>query len=802
MSSDHELQDQLNKVLAECACLREENKRLKSMLALEEQEVYAVAEQVSHQGLGATVNNDSPTEDKIALFRQLFAGRDDVFATRWENRNGVSGYSPACHHEWNRTFCRKPTVKCAQCENRALLEFTDQVILDHLTGKQTIDIYPLLSDETCRLLAVDFDKDSWGKDVLAFKHACDKMRIPAAIERSMSGNGGHVWIFFDEPLDATLARKLGCAVLTRTMEARPQIGLGSYDRLFPSQDTLPKGGFGNLIALPLQRRRRDQGNTEFLDDILQPYIDQWAFLSTIRKLTRDQVVSHVRDASKQGGIIGVRMSGDDDNSSDDPWTLPPSKRLSDPPIIGKMPKSIRVVSGNLLYIEKSKLPPALLNRLIRLAAFQNPEFYKAQAMRLPTFNKPRIISCAEDFLKYIGLPRGCADEVMLLLKTHNIDFKLVDERFAGSPIKTAFRGSLKSEQQKAAGAILAHDIGILSATTAFGKTVVGAWLVAKRGVNTLVLVHRRQLMDQWRERLAVFLDLPKDAIGQIGGGKNKPTGIVDIAVIQSLYRKGEVKDIVADYGQMIIDECHHLPAFSFEQVLKQAKTKYVVGLTATPIRKDGHHPIIMMQCGPIRWRTNAKEQAEARPFDHEVIPRTTPFILTSDLEDAGIQDIYASLSVNERRNRMIVKDIKTVLEQKRSPLVLTERREHLEYLAKRMKKLTKNVIVLRGGTGVKQRREIVERIAAIPDSESRIILATGRYIGEGFDDARLDTLFLTMPISWRGTLQQYAGRLHRLHDSKRVVQIYDYVDAKLPVLFRMFEKRLKGYEAIGYSVQD
>ena len=308
-------------------------------------------------------------------------------------------------------------------------------------------------------------------------------------------------------------------------------------------------------------------------------------------------------------------------------------------------------------------------------------------------------------------------------------------------------------------------------------------------------------MDQWRERLASFLDLPESAIGQIGGGKNKPTGIIDIAVIQSLYRKGEVKDIVADYGQVIIDECHHLPAFSFEQVLKQVKAKFVVGLTATPIRKDGHHPIIMMQCGPIRWRTNAREQAAARPFDHQVIPRTTPFRLTTESSDVGIQEIYAALAANERRNKLIIKDIKTALEQDRSPLVLTERIEHLEYLAKRMKKFTKNVIVMRGGTGVKQRREITEQIAAIPNSESRIILATGRYVGEGFDDARLDTLFLTMPISWRGTLQQYAGRLHRLYDSKRIVQIYDYVDAKMPILFRMYEKRLKGYEAIGYSIQ-
>jgi len=563
---------------------------------------------------------------------------------------------------------------------------------------------------------------------------------------------------------------------------------------------MPKGGFGSLIALPLQRNPRDHGNTLFLDEAFEPYADQWAFLSTIRKVRSEDVDSLVREASRTGGIVGVKMSGDI-NDDEDPWTLPPSKKVPEPPITGTLPKKIQIVSGNLLYIDKNKLPPALINRLIRLAAFQNPEFYKAQAMRLPTFNKPRVISCAEEFSKHIGLPRGCLEDVTSLLKAHKVGVKLVDERFSGTRLETSFQGSLSPQQQEAAETILKHDIGTLSATTAFGKTVIGAWLVAERKVNTLILVHRRQLMDQWRERLAVFLDLPKSSIGQIGGGKNKPSGLVDIAVIQSLYQKGEVKDIVADYGQVIIDECHHLPAFSFEKVLKEVKARFVLGLTATPIRKDGHHPIIMMQCGPIRWRTNTKEQTEARPFAHVVIARTTNFRIAPDSGDVGIQDIYAALAADDRRNDLILKDIQKALEEGRSPLVLTERTEHLERLAEGLKKLTKNVIVLRGGAGVKARRAIAEQIASISGTESRVLIATGRYVGEGFDDARLDTLFLTMPISWRGTLQQYAGRLHRLYDGKLVVQIYDYVDAGLPVLFRMYEKRLKGYEAIGYSIQ-
>lgn len=300
--------------------------------------------------------------------------------------------------------------------------------------------------------------------------------------------------------------------------------------------------------------------------------------------------------------------------------------------------------------------------------------------------------------------------------------------------------------------------------------------------------------------MAAFLGLPLKAIGQIGGGRVKPTGLIDIGVIQSLCRKGEVKDVVADYGQIIVDECHHLPAFSFEQVLKQAKATYVTGLTATPVRKDGHHPIIMMQCGPIRFRVDAKEQAAARPFEHLVVPRHTEFSVSDVTAESRIQDIYTALAADRSRNDLIISDLLEVLRSGRSPLLLTERTGHLDELANRLEGLVKHIIVLRGGISSKERRILAERLAAIPEGDERVLLATGRYIGEGFDDARLDTLFLAMPISWRGTLQQYAGRLHRLHENKRVVQIYDYVDVRVPMLMRMFEKRLRGYEGIGYKV--
>ncbi len=588
------LKDQLQKALRECASLREENERLKKLLGLYREDHPPTSKPIVSELSAAytsanQITNDSPIETQIALFRSLFCGREDAYPVRWEGRKGNSGYSPACANEWNRPFCRKPHVKCSECENQDLKPVTDEVIRGHLLGEHTVGVYPLLSDETCWFLAVDFDKKPWREDVAIFLRTCNEIGVSVALERSRSGKGGHVWMFVDCPISASLARKFGCAILTRSMERRHQIGLDSYDRFFPSQDTMPKGGFGNLIALPLQRGPAEKGNSVFVNEAFEPYPDQWIFLSAIERIRSEKVETIVQEASRNGTILGVRISLADDGIEVDPWTLPPSKKKKDKPIQGPFPESVRIVQGNLIYIDKNGLPPAMLNRLIRLAAFQNPDFYKAQAMRLSTFGKPRIIGCAEDFPSYVGLPRGCLDDALELIKTHNIKPDLADERFGGTSINVTFRGELRPLQQEAAQQLFTHGYGILSAPTAFGKTVIAAWLIANRKVNTLVLVHRRQLMDQWRERLALFLGMPLEEIGQVSGGKKKVTGSIDIGLIQSLNRKGEIKDMVAEYGQIIVDECHHIPAFTFEQVLKQVKAKYIVGLTATPIRKDGHH---------------------------------------------------------------------------------------------------------------------------------------------------------------------------------------------------------------------
>src|SRR5580658_3552742 len=486
------------------------------------------------------------------------------------------------------------------------------------------------------------------------------------------------------------------------MERRHQLGLGSYDRLFPNQDTMPQGGFGNLIALPLQKIPRKSGYSVFLDDSLEPIRDQWRYLASIPRMEPLAVERIVRGVEKTGNVVGVRMSLVDEDSLEDPWLLPPSRRAPEKPIPGPLPATVRIVRSNLLFVDKTGLPEAMLNRLTRLAAFQNPEFYKAQAMRLPTYDKPRVICCVEEFPQYLALPRGLLDEVLLLLRQHQIKADLQDERYAGKAIDVKFAGVLRDRQPEAVGKILKHDEGVLCAGTAFGKTVAAAFVIAARRTNTLVLVHRAQLLDPWRERLASFLDMPTDSIGQIGGGKTKLNGIIDVAVIQSLYRKGEVKDLVAEYGHIVVDECHHLAAVSFEQVMRRARAKYVTGLTATPVRKDGHHPIIYMQCGPIRFNMPVRAQVDSSPFEHRVIPRTTG-VTWSSATPATIQELYALIAADAGRNEQIIRDVVAAVRKGRSPLVLSGRTEHVERLCIRLRQHCDKVLMLKGGMAVKER---------------------------------------------------------------------------------------------------
>lgn len=759
----------------------------------------------------APLNKVSPALEKIRFLLDLIHGRRDAYAVRFENRKtGKSGYQPACANLWRRPLCQKPKVKCHECHHRMLVPLSEDVIAQHLAGETTVGIYPLLAAEECWFVAADFDKEGWQDDALAFAEVCRAHGLDPAFERSRSGKGGHVWLFFEGAVPARAARQMAAALITATMASRPSIGLDSYDRLFPNQDTMPKGGFGNLIALPLQRVPAQTGNSLFVDDDLRPYADQWAFLSSLRRAPAALVEQLAEKARATGKIIGVRpvslLEG-----QDDPWTLPPSRRPARVlRTTGSAPQSVEIVLSDEIYVPKAGLPPALLNEVVRLAAFQNPEFYRAQAMRLPVYGKPRVVGCASDDGRHIGLPRGCLEDLELLLAEWGVRPHVDDKRFPGRPISVRFVGQLRPEQLRAMEVLRKHDFGILAAGTAFGKTVVAISLLAARGVNTLVLVHRRQLMDQWIERLVTFLDIKREDVGLIGGTKRKPTGCIDVAILQSLCRKGDVDDLVANYGHLIVDECHHVSARTFELVARRCRARYVTGLSATVARQDGHHPIVIMQCGPIRFRTDARQDAQKRPFEHHVEVRHTGFLAPAPQGDGDgkavetpIQETFRQLTEDENRNVLIAEQALAAVREGRSPVLLTERRQHLEWFAAYLQGKVEQLVILHGGMGIKKRRAAWEALqASTAAGTPRLVLATGRYLGEGFDDARLDTLLLAMPVSWKGTLAQYAGRLHRLFDGKQVVVIYDFVDDSPPVLLRMFEKRKKGYASLGYSIMD
>lgn len=753
----------------------------------------------------------SPTL-KVKLFRSLFQGRDDVFAKRWNNKtSGKSGYQPVCKNEWIDGVCDKKKNKCSTCPNRALKALTDSDIYKHLEGKDAlardvIGIYPMLQDETCLFLCADFDEESFEKDVSAYKEVCIENDVPVYIERSRSGNGAHAWIFFESPVSAVLARKLGSGILTKAMEKRGDLSFKSYDRFFPNQDTMPEGGFGNLVALPLQGIARKNGNSVFVDEFFHPYEDQWAYLSAVKKMNAESVEQLVASFGKEGELGQLANS-----SEGKPWET--QKKIS---ISNKdFPTLLTIVRANMLYVPSLELTENAKNRIKRLAAFKNPEFYRAQAMRLPIYDKPRIICTADITEEYIAIPRGCEEALCDLLDKSNILYIFEDKTNLGKSIPVAFNGELRGEQAEAANALLEHNNGVLSATTAFGKTVIASFIIGEKKQGVLVLVPTQALMEQWKKSLESFLHFdvvpPEEKkgrdrktawspVGVLGAGKNTLHGMVDVAIMQSLIVGDEVKELVRDYGMIIVDECHHVSAVYFEMILKYANAKYVYGLTATPTRQDGHHPIIFMQCGPIRYRVDAKEQAEKRDFEHYLVPRFTN-IRYSFNEETNISDVYKKLSENEARNNMIISDIVEAVNNGRHPIVLTERREHVALLYSKLLQFCKNVIQLVGSASQKERKDAMQKLNSIPAEESCIIVATGKYIGEGFDCPRLDTLFLALPISWKGKVAQYAGRLHRNYDGKTEVQVYDYADIQTPMLEKMYQKRVKSYSSMGYKTK-
>ncbi len=756
------------------------------------------------------INRLSSTQEKISLFRSLFKGRDDVFAKRWHSKNTQkSGYQPVCKNEWVEGLCDKSQNKCSSCPNREFASLTDKDIFNHLAGKDpyardVVGIYPMLTDESCTFLCIDFDGDNYLRDISAVKQVCKDLHIFAAIERSRSGNGAHLWVFFEESISAKIARTFGSSLLTKAMENCGLMSLSSYDRIFPNQDNMPDGGFGNLIALPLQGLARKSGNSVFVDENFNVYDDQWAYLNSIKKISVEQINDIVNN-KKEESELGELVKSDEQK----PWETKVKKSLTR----FDFPSKIEIVHSNMLYVKIDGLSERAKNAIKRLGAFKNSEFYKAQAMRFPVYDKPRIICTSEIIDDYIALPRGCKKSLCELLTNASVDFGFIDMTNAGNAIAVQFNGELRENQIVAAEALLSRETGVLSAATAFGKTVVAANIISVRKRNTLILVHTRALLNQWKKSLESFLTFDnflqdkkgcsltsRSPIGVLCSGKNSLGGIVDIAVMQSLVSDGEVKYIVRGYGMVIIDECHHVPAINFELIMKYVNAKYVYGLSATPYRQDGKQPIIFMQCGEILYRYDAKEQIEKSDFEHFLIPEFTEY---KDIaaKNKGVTTLYKELSTDKKRNEKIVADVVAAVKAGKTPIVLTERREHVKILVSMLENECIEIIKLVGSASAKERRETMDKLNEIPSDRSLIIVATGRFVGEGFDYPRLDTLFLALPISWKGKVAQYAGRLHRSYPGKKEVCIYDYIDIHIPVFEKMYQKRLKSYSSIGYKAR-
>ena len=744
----------------------------------------------------------STPEEKVALFLLLFRSREDLFPKLWENvRKGTRGYSPACRNEWVPGACSKPRTRCSECPTQSFLALDEAAVEDHLRGGCTIGTYAIRKDDTCVFLACDFDGSGWQEDARAYQRAGAERGVDVALERSRSGNGAHVWVFFSEPVAAELARRLGTLLLARALDSRPEISFRSYDRFFPSQDYLPEGGFGNLIALPLQKLPRDKGNSVFLDSQFEPYQDQRGYLACIHRLSADNVRSVLQDQADLEIELDSHQSSDVTIRADE--RLLAVRDADDGQQLAGRTVSIQLDAG--LSVPREGLSSKLIGRLKRLAAFPNPEFYKLNRMRLPTYPHPRIIFSGELQADRLLLPRGVLDDAVRVLRSAGASVIVQDCRPCPRGIRVKFCGQLMPEQQKAVGALKPHDFGVLVAPPGSGKTVVACALIARRMVPTLILVHRQPLVEQWRSRLHEFLDLTKEEVGIVAGTKKKPTGRVDIAMIQTLSRAADLDDILPHYGQLVVDECHHVPARSFELVLKTLRARFVLGLTATPYRKDGLQKMIHFYCGPTRHETLS---ADGGALTKRVVVRETEFRMPESAGFAApIHVVWHHLTRDSSRNAMIAEDIASAMLQGRIPLVLSDRKEHLKSLAddvaKRVGVKAARIFRLDGEVPLPERKKAVADLTAAQErGEKTCLFATASLVGEGFDLPQLDTLFLAMPIAFKGRIVQYTGRLHRLHEGKQDVRVYDYVDSQCAVTLKMYHKRLRAYRSMGYSLDE
>ena len=736
-------------------------------------------------------------EEKVQIFLGYFKGRDDVYPYLSIDKNNpnIKYYIPACANEWKKGICNKTMgKKCKNCQYRENKPLSKEVIYKHMYENNPIGIYPLLENDTCYFLVLDFDNKNTNNDiksdVLAFANICDKYEIPIAIERSRSGKGLHIWIFFDINIKAITARKLGSLLLSKTMEIS-NISISSFDRMFPNQDTLPKGGYGNLIALPFQNEPSKYGNTIFVDrNFIQVNDDQIQYLNSIHKLTETEVFEKIKKLSNETIDIGHEI-------------VDMKKEVNDKCKNNiEYPKSIKVILNDMIYIDKANLNSIVKNSFRRLATFANPEFYKNQKLRMSVYNIPMVIDCSKEDDKYLKLPRGTYEYLESLCKTNNIKIIKIDKRFKGNKIDVTFNGNLRDEQQKALDNLLKYDNGILCAPTGFGKTVIGCKIIEERKVNTLILVNKIQLLNQWKDRIKEFLNISE--VGEISGKRKNITNIIDVVSIKSIWNNGEVLDIAKNYGMIIIDECHHTAAYTFEQAINTGNAKYVYGISATPERENGHTPIIKMQCGDIRYKVDSLKFNKELNIPMKVIVKKSHLNFTNpNIDNYELNEINDLIAKDIIRSGNIIKDIKKEYENGKNILILTERLELMNYIYDKLSKYTSNIFKYYGGIGKKVLKHYEELTSQINKlGSNKIIVATGSYIGEGFDDSKLDVLFLTMPISGQTRVTQYAGRLHRKDDNKKEILIYDYVDDNFAKTRNMFLRRKKTYEKLGYDIVD
>ena len=764
--------------------------------------------------------------DKVAsdFFMMFCRGRKDVYALRYTNpKTGKNGYYTQCFNRWDRNchIQKRDGVRCRDCELRAYKPVTLPLIKSHMiganpNGNDVVAIYPMLENNFCQLLVFDFDNhakgseqedyansdDCWKEEVDVLRRICRNLDIDAAIERSRSGHGAHLWIFFREMVPARLARRFGFALLEKGAEAVNLKSFKYYDRMIPAQDALPEGGLGNLIALPLQGLALKSGNSAFVDENWNAYEDQLKTLASIRRLTKKEIEGYLTS------WCGTESDSADDES---PWDR--GSKINEAEVKG----IVHIVLADRIYIDSSGMSNKVKRQLRRLATFSNRQYFQNQAMDIPNYDNSRFIYLGCDDGKYIVLPRGLKDEILVKFDESGIRYSIEDKRSSGLGIKVSFKGELKPSQVPAVEAMLENETGILHAATAFGKTVVCCNMIARRGVNTLILVDRADLMRQWIARLEEFLEineeLPeyttktgqtrkrKKLIGNLQGAHDSLTGIVDVAMIRSLKKKDGFHPMLKNYAQVFFDECHHAASDSSIEVLQEVNAKYVYGVTATPKRGDGKEKINEFLLGPIRYRFTAKDRADEQNIDHLVYPRFTRTVKPHHMSRTPYgNDAYELLRNNEVRDKQIIKDVESCVKAGRTPVVLTKYVDHAKRLAEYLEKYTDRLILLTGSDGTKARRAQIDELNSVSDSESLIIVGTGSLLGEGFDYPRLDTLFMATPISGENVVEQYVGRLNRDYDGKENVIVYDYVDGHIPKFDKMYAARLKAYKKIGYEL--